>query len=32
MDCVIRVNLPQQSYDIAVVTGGLDDLGVWMSV
>jgi 3-dehydroquinate synthase len=31
MDSVIRVNLPQQSYDIAVVTGGLDDLGVWMS-
>lgn len=31
MDDVIRVNLPQHSYDIAIVTGGLDDLGVWMS-
>ena len=31
MDCVINVNLPQQAYDIAVVAGSLDDLGVWMS-
>src|SRR5919202_5723144 len=31
MDSVIRVNLPEQSYEIAVVAGGLDDLGVWMS-
>lgn len=31
MDSVIGVNLPEQSYQIAVVAGGLDDLGVWMS-
>lgn len=31
MKSVIGVNLPQQSYDIAVIAGGLDDLGVWMS-
>jgi len=40
MDSVIRVDVPQQSYDIAIAkrdakassaVGGLDDLGVWMS-
>lgn len=40
MDSVIRVDVPQQSYDIAIAkrdakassaAGGLDDLGVWMS-
>jgi 3-dehydroquinate synthase len=40
MKCVIRVDVPQQSYDIAIVqrdgqssiaTDSLDDLGVWMS-
>ncbi|HEY9650896.1 MAG TPA: 3-dehydroquinate synthase, partial [Coleofasciculaceae cyanobacterium] len=40
MKSVIRVDVPQQSYDIAIakqdeqasgVAGGLDDLGVWMS-
>lgn len=31
MKSVIRVDVPEQSYDIAFVTGGLDDLGVWMS-
>ncbi|MGB7444809.1 MAG: 3-dehydroquinate synthase [Coleofasciculaceae cyanobacterium] len=31
MKSVIRVNLGQHSYDIAVVENGLDDLGVWMS-
>lgn len=31
MKSVINVNVPPQSYDIAIATGGLDDLGVWMS-
>lgn len=31
MKSVIRVDVPQQSYDIAIVAGGIDDLGVWMS-
>lgn len=31
MKSVIRVELPQQSYEIAIATGGLDDVGVWMS-
>ncbi len=31
MKSVIRVDVPQQSYEIAIATGGLDDVGVWMS-
>jgi 3-dehydroquinate synthase len=31
MNSVIRVDVPQQSYDIAIATDSLDDLGVWMS-
>ncbi len=31
MKSVINVNVPPQSYDIAIAPGGLDDLGVWMS-
>ncbi|MFB8792389.1 MAG: 3-dehydroquinate synthase, partial [Potamolinea sp.] len=31
MKSVIRVDLPQQSYEIAIAAGGLDDVGVWMS-
>ncbi len=27
MACTIKVNLPQQSYEIAIATGGLDQLG-----
>ncbi len=31
MASVIRVEVPQQPYDIAIAAGSLDDLGVWMS-
>ena len=31
MNSVIRVDVPQQSYDIVIATDSLDDLGVWMS-
>src|SRR4028118_1973373 len=31
MKCVIRVDVPQQSYDIAIAADSLDDVGVWMS-
>lgn len=31
MKSVIRVDVPPQSYEIAIASGGLDDLGVWMS-
>lgn len=31
MKSVIRVDVPQQSYDIAIAANSLDDLGVWMS-
>lgn len=30
MTSVVRVNLPQQSYDIAIAPGGLDKLGEWL--
>lgn len=31
MQSVIHVNLPQNSYEIAIVPGSLDKLGAWMS-
>ncbi|MCL1475115.1 3-dehydroquinate synthase [Argonema antarcticum] len=31
MQSVIHVNLPQNSYEIAIATGSLDKLGAWMS-
>ncbi|MDJ0737704.1 MAG: 3-dehydroquinate synthase [Nostocaceae cyanobacterium] len=31
MACTIKVNLPQQSYEIAIATGGLDQLGDHLS-
>ncbi|HBB34325.1 MAG TPA: 3-dehydroquinate synthase [Cyanobacteria bacterium UBA8803] len=31
MKSVIRVNVVPQSYEIAIASGSLDDLGVWMS-
>jgi len=31
MKSVIRVNLPQQSYEIAIAPGSLDELGNWMA-
>ncbi|MEQ8972932.1 MAG: 3-dehydroquinate synthase [Coleofasciculus sp. C1-SOL-03] len=31
MKSVIRVEVPPQSYDIAIAPGSLDDIGVWMS-
>ncbi|MBE9124607.1 MULTISPECIES: 3-dehydroquinate synthase [unclassified Coleofasciculus] len=31
MKSVIRVDVPPQSYEIAIAPGRLDDLGVWMS-
>jgi len=30
MKSVVKVELPQRSYDVAVVSGGLDHLGNWM--